>query len=86
MQILVEADAVWGSAMGDQKSPGSVFDGTHPLFAALEAGAVGGGAVVSAGSFWESESNYGRPESVLQEYWALRGTNLAPGTSKGQKL
>lgn len=84
--ILIKADAVWESAMGNQTDAGSIFEGTHPLFAALKAGAAGGGAVVSADSFWASESNYGRPESVIQEYWALRGTNLAPGVSKGQKL
>lgn len=86
LQVLVEADAVWGAAMGDGTSAGSIFDGTHPLFTALDAGAAGGGAVVSASSFWESESNYGRYESAIAEYWALRGTNIGPSTSKGQKL
>jgi len=86
LQILVEADAVWSSAMGDQKSKGSIFDGSHPLFMALQAGAAGGGQVVSADSFWNSESNYGRPETLQQEWVRLRGTNLAPGTAKGQHL
>lgn len=86
LSVLVEADAVWSSAMGDSKSAGSIADGTFPLIVALEAGAAGGGAVVSAGSFWGDESNYGRPESLQAEYIRLRGTNLAPGMSKGQHL
>lgn len=86
LSILVKADAVWESAMGNQTDAGSISEGTHPLFAALLAGEVGGGAVVSASSFWESEPDYGTPDSARREYLALRGTNLAPGVSKGQHL
>lgn len=85
-QVLVEADAVWSSAMGDATSAGTIAEGTFPLIVALEAGAGGGGQVVSAGSFWGDEPNAGRPEWTLQEYYTLRGTNLAPGVSRGQKL
>ncbi len=86
LEILVEADAVWSSAMGDQKNAGSISDGTHPVIVALTAGAAGGGSVVSAGNFWDDEPAYGSYPAAIQEYWRLRGTNLAPGFSRGQKL
>lgn len=86
LSILTEADLVWSSAMGDQKSKGSIADGTHPVIRALEAAVAGGGGVVSAGSFWQTEPNYGRPESLRNEYVQLYGTNLAPAMSKGQHL
>jgi hypothetical protein len=85
-QILVEADAVWSSAMGDGTTAGTIAGGTFPAIAALLAGAAGGGTVVSAGSFWEDEPDYGRPAAVQREYNTLWGTNLAPGVSKGQRL
>lgn len=83
--MLVEADAVWSSAMGDQTDAGSIAEGTFPLIAALQAGAAGG-TVTSASSLWSSEPDYGSPDSVQREYLALRGTNLAPGFAKGQHL
>jgi hypothetical protein len=86
LQILVEADAVWASAMGDTKAPGSISDGTFPVIAALLAGAAGGGAVSSAGSFWGDETDYGRPDQARAEANELWGTNLAPGFSRGQRL
>lgn len=90
LQILVEADVVWTAAMGDPSSrqadaiQGSIRRGDHPVIRALQAGQAGGGEVISAGVFWEEEPNYGRPEALLQEWYALYGTNLAPGFSKGQ--
>lgn len=80
LSVLTEADAVWTLGIAQ------VTDGTFGVLAALEAGQAGGGAVVTAGSFWGDEENYGRPESLQQEYIRLRGTNLAPGMSKGQHL
>lgn len=91
-QILVEADMVWTSAMGDPKATraeaiaGSIRNGTHPVVLALEAGIAGGGAVVSAGNFWDDESQYGSRAAALVEFDRLWGTNLAPGFSRGQKL
>lgn len=86
LSVLTEADAVWTSAMGDGTTAGAIAAGTFPAIAALIAGAGGGGAVVSAGSFWEDEPDYGRPAAVQREYNALWGTNLAPAFSKGQRL
>jgi predicted nucleic acid-binding Zn-ribbon protein len=78
--IMVEADAVWALGLA------SLADGTNPVIAALEAGAAGGGQVVSAGSFWNDEPTYGDYNSRLAEYYRLRNTNLGVGVSKGQKL
>lgn len=86
LSVLAEADAVWTSAMGDTTTAGSIRDGTFPVIAALEAGAAGGGPVVSAGSFWTDEPTYGTPAAAQAEWSALRGTNLAPGFSRGQPL
>lgn len=91
MSILVEAEATWTAAMGDPTSrqpdaiKGSIAIGSFPVIAALLAGS-GGEPVISGGSFWEDEPSYGRPEEVLSEWMQLRGTNLAPGFSRGQKL
>lgn len=86
LSVLTEADAVWGLAMGDGTNEGTIAAGTFPAIAALLAGLGGGGAVISAGSFWEDEPDYGRPAAVQREFDALWGTNLAPGFSRGQKL
>lgn len=88
-QVQVEADAVWTSAMGDPASRqpdaimGSMRRGDHPVIRALQSGEAGG-VPIEAGSFWEDEPDYGRPYERLNEYWQLRGTNLAPGFSRGQ--
>lgn len=92
LQVLVEADAVWTSAMGDPKATqadaaaGTIRLGTYPVILALEAGQAGGGPGATAGSFWQSEPDYGRLPQQLVEYNRLFGTNLAPGFSRGQKL
>lgn len=91
MSILMDAETAWTAALGDPTSrqpdaiKGSIAIGSHPVIAALLAGA-GGEAVIQGGSFWEDEPDYGRPLEVLSEWEQLRGTNLAPGFSRGQKL
>jgi len=90
-QAQVEADLVWTAAMGDPASRqadaimGAMRRGDHPVIRALQSGQAGG-VPIEAGTFWEDEPDYGRPYQLLEEYWALRGTNLAPGFSRGQKF
>jgi len=86
LSILVEADSVWTSVMGDGKSAGSLADGTYFLVTALEAGAAGGGPVISSGDFWTEEPTYGNPDSLRNEFYKLRYTNLGVGFQRGQKL
>ena len=78
--IMVEADAVWALGLA------GLADGSSSVIKGLEAGASGGGPVVSAGAFWSDEPTYGNYDSVRAEWWKLHGTNLGVGFSRGQKL
>jgi len=80
LSVLVEADSVWTAGRG------AITDGTFSLLTALEAGAAGGGPVVSAGQFWDDEPTYGNPDSLRNEFYKLRFTNLGVGFQRGQKL
>lgn len=88
-ELLVEADAVWSYAMGDQTDAGSIAEGTYPVIAALEAGA-GGTVVLSAGSLWDDDETCLEPEDFvplrpLAGVWGRWGRR-GPAFRRGQKL
>jgi hypothetical protein len=83
LQILVEADAVWASAMGDTNDRRVDRDGTFPVIAALLAGAAAAARSSSAGSSGSDETDYGRPAAGAAPIQRALGHEPRPGVLKG---
>lgn len=74
-ELRAYAERMWTASLT------GIAKGTHAVIALLEAGASG----ASAGSFWDEEPGYGRPEQVEAEANELTAST-APAFSKGMAL